>query len=129
MIATLALTGGLFLASCGTGLLVIKRIKRLALACYPEVTAIVEVGEVYQTANDKSPFLGGVMYAYVVDDRRYSGWCARPTRTAQEAWRFVSDCLAKRLIARYKPENPMESLLFGMDPAARFYPIRNFERN
>jgi hypothetical protein len=112
MIATFSLVGGLLLASSGS-LLFAKRIGLMVLAHYPEVPASVESANVYQISDEREPYLGGLMYGYVVDGLHYSGWCARYFPTEQEAWDFVSDCRAQKLTVWYRPEDPGESHLFG----------------
>jgi hypothetical protein len=112
MIASFSLVGGLVLASSGS-LLFAKRIGLMVLAHYPEVPARVESANVYRISDEGQPYLGGVMYGYVVDGLHYSGWCARYFATEQEAWDFVSDCRAQKLTVWYRPEDPRESHLFG----------------
>jgi hypothetical protein len=111
MIATFSLVGGLLLASSGS-LLFAKRIGLMVLAHYPQVPGNVESANVYRIS-DGQPYLGGVMYGYVVDGLHYSGWCARYFPIEQEAWDFVSDCRAQKLTVWYSPEDPGESHLFG----------------
>lgn len=112
MIATFSLVGGLLLASSGS-LLFTKRIGLMVLAHYPEVPGSVESGNVYRISDERQPYLGGVMYGYVVDGLHYSGWCGRYFPTEQEAWDFVSDCRAQKLTVWYRSEDPRESHLFG----------------
>ena len=112
MIATFSLVGGLLLASSGS-LLFAKRSGLMVLAHYPQVPARVESANVYRLSDEREPYLGGVMYGYVVDGLHYSGWCARYFPTEQEAWDFVSDCRAQKLTVWYRPEDPGESHLFG----------------
>jgi Protein of unknown function (DUF3592) len=112
MIATFSLVGGLVLASSGS-LLFAKRIGLMVLAHYPKVPASVESANVYRISDERQPYVGGVMYGYVVDGLHYSGWCASCFSTEQEAWDYVSDCRAQKLTVWYKPEDPRESHLFG----------------
>jgi hypothetical protein len=112
MIATFSLVGGLLLASSGS-LLFAKRIGLMVLAHYPEVPGSVESAKVYRVSDKRQPYLGGLMYGYVVDGLHYSGWCGRYFPTEQEAWDFVSDCRAQKLTVWYRSEDPGESHLFG----------------
>jgi hypothetical protein len=112
MIATFSLVGGLLLASSGS-LLFGKRIGLMVLAHYPQVPASLESANVYRISDERQPYLGGLMYGYVVDGQHYTGWCARYFSTEQEAWDFVSDCGAQKLTVWYRPEDPADSHLFG----------------
>jgi hypothetical protein len=116
MMTGFAIVGGLILASCGSGLLIARRMRDLTWAHCPEIQAVVQSGYAY-IADDKSCYVGLVMYSYKVATLTYYGTCQRSFRTPRAALYFIEYCGASRLIARYKPENPEESCLFECEQA------------
>lgn len=111
-----AIAGGLILASCGSGLLITRRMRDLTWANCPEIRAVVQSGYAY-IADDKSCYVGLVMYSYKVVAQTYYGTCQRSFTTARAAMHFIERCSASQLLARYKPENPEESCLFECEQA------------
>jgi len=104
----------------GSSLLFVdKRRGRVAWAQYPEAPVTIESMNVYASERAKRPYVGRVTYTFLVDGQRRCGWCARSFVTEQQAWEFVGECMSRTLIARYKPENPNESLLFQGRRTAR----------
>ena len=111
-----AIVGGLILASCGSGLLIARRMRDLTWAHCPEIQAVVQSGCSYIT-DDQSCYVGLAMYRYRVAAQTYYGTCQRSFTTPRAALYFIERCSASRLTARYKPENPEESCLFECEQA------------
>jgi hypothetical protein len=116
MITGFAVVGGLILASCGSGLLIARRMRDLTWAHCPEIQGVVQSGCTYVT-DDQSHYVGFVMYSYKVAALTYYGTCQRSFTTPRAALHFIQYCRASRLLARYKPENPEESCLFECEQA------------
>lgn len=104
------------LASCGSGLLVARRLRHIAWVQCPEVQAVVQSGCAYIT-DDKSHYVGLVMYSYRVAAQTYYGTCQRSFTTPRAALHFIQHCSASRLLARYKPESPEEACLCECEQA------------
>jgi|SRR5579863_3374880 len=111
MMIGFAIVGDLILTSCGSGLLIAKRLRDIAWAYCPEVQAAVESGCAYLT-EDGSRYVGLVIYSYSVAAKTYYGSCRRSFTTPRAALHFIEHSSTSRLTARYKPENPEESRLF-----------------
>jgi hypothetical protein len=116
MMTGFAIVGGLILASCGSGLLIARRMRDLSWAHCPETKAVVQSSCTYIT-DDHSRYIGFVMYSYKVAAQTYCGTCQRSFTTLRGALYFIEDCSASRLSVRYKTENPEESCLFECEQA------------
>lgn len=110
------MVGGLILANCGSALLIARRMRDLTWAHCPEIQAVVQSGCAYIT-DDKSHYVGFVMYSYKVAALTHYGTCQRSFTTPRAAMRFIEQCSAAQLTARYTPENPEESCLFECEQA------------
>ena len=107
------------IVSVGRALFVVaKRRHEVDWARRPAAPAKIESLNVHPGEQAKQPYVGRITYTFLVDGRTHSGWCARSFVTEQQAWEFMGQCLSRRLIARYKPEDPSESLLFCCPRAA-----------
>ena len=116
MMTEFGIVGGQILASCGSGLLIARRLRDLTWAHCPEIQAVVQSGCAYIT-DDQSRYVGFVMYSYKVAAMTYYGTCQRSFTTPRAAMHFIEQCSESRLLARYKPENPEESCLFECEQA------------
>lgn len=116
MMTGFAIVGGLILASCGSGLLIARRLRDITWAHCPEIEAVFQSGCTYIT-EDKSCHVGFVMYSYKVAAQTYYGTCQRSFTKPRAALHFIEQCSGSRLLARYKPENPEESCLFECEQA------------
>jgi hypothetical protein len=116
MITGFAIVGGLILAGCGSSLLIARRMRDITWAHCPEIQAVVQSGCAY-ISEDRSRYVGFVMYSYKVAGLTYYGTCQRAFTTPRAALHFIEHCSASRLLARYKSENPEESCLFDCEQA------------
>jgi hypothetical protein len=112
MVLGITVAAGLLLTN--GGLLIGRRLRYMGWANCPESQAAVQSGCVYLSADHPQPYTAFVLYSYEVAAQGYYGTCTKAFATAREALHFIESCGARQLIARYKPEAPAESYLFGL---------------